>query len=58
VGRLVQPAALTDPKAQTQKKVTTYLGRNVSQEMWAFHLLMPKSGHFTDVEASDAEGEF
>ena len=38
--------------------MTTYLGRDVSPAMWTLHLLMPKSGLLTDVDASDAEGEF
>jgi hypothetical protein len=45
-------------KQQGQKKVTTYFGRNVFQTMWALNSLMPKSGLFTGVDASDAEGEF
>jgi len=45
-------------KQRGKKKVTTYLRRNVSQATWALHLLMPKSGLLTDVNASDVEGEF
>jgi hypothetical protein len=55
---MVQTATLTAQKATGKEKVTTYLSRIVSQAMWTLHLLMPKSGLLTDVDARDAEGEF
>ena len=53
-----QRLLLQTGKQWGQEKVTTYLGRNVSQAIWALYLLMPNSGLFTDVDTSDAEVEF
>jgi len=58
LGRFVQPATLTDWKATGTEKSDHLPWPLGLEAMWALHLLMSKSEPFTDVDVSDAEGEF